>query len=309
MHAIVPAADALALLCVAAAFGAASVLYGIWKTRLLRLYMLFVGSIAAFAMAMTLEMAFARLERFGIGTGSEELVGAVSMVIQAVGGVVHVAVLPRFVYGINNREPSNLLERAFFGLAAVMALLALILIARPGLVWIGFILTGLLFSAVLFCVLRMIPWIGKPSGGSELDTSAALRVFLWVSIVFMPLFGADIVVSSVRVPEWISTLDGISLSLYLILLSTGSIAFAKAKLGTPPLYQDQELTDYCRSHFGLTDREAEVVEYIMEGYSVPDLASVLGISPKTAEHHLYSAYDKLSVNNRVQLYNTLMARR
>lgn len=248
MHAIVPAADAVALLCVAAAFGAAAVLYGTWKTRLLRLYILFVGSIAAFTIAMTLEIVFARLQHFGVNTTNGELVGAVSMVIQAVGGVVHVAVLPRFVYGINNREPSVLLERVFFGLAAAMALLALVFIARPGLVWIGFVLTGLLFSAVLFCVLRMIPWIRKPAAASEpdtsilhpsapdtseLDTGKALRLFLWVSVIFMPLFGADIVVSSVRVPEWVVALDGVSLPLYLILLSIGSIAFAKAKLGTP----------------------------------------------------------------------------
>lgn len=310
MHAIVLSADVAALLGVAVAFGAAIVLYGTWRTRVLRLYIIFVATISAFAVAMTLQTVVDALRPYGIWTGSTDLLRSVGFVIQGSGSVVHVAILPHFIYAINNRQPSQTVQRFFFAIAAVMGLLIVVFIARPSRLWLGYLLSGLLFSSIAWCLGRMVPWLHEPAeSGPAFNTGHALRAFLWISLVFLALFIADILVSSVAVPRWVSRLDGISLPLYLLVLSVGSIAVAKSGLSAPPLYEDDGVTPYCRERFGLTDREAEVIEYVMEGYSVPDLSSVLGISVKTAEHHLYSAYRKLAVSNRIQLFNTLMAHR
>ena len=50
-----------------------------------------------------------------------------------------------------------------------------------------------------------------------------------------------------------------------------------------------------REHYALTDREAEVVEFIMEGFSVADAA--MKISPK------------IGLKNRIQFYNFFENRR
>lgn len=110
-------------------------------------------------------------------------------------------------------------------------------IARPSLLWAGHLLTGLLFSSITWCLLRMIPWLQGPApSGAALDTRGALRLFLWTSLAFLLLFVADILVSSMPMPSWGSWVDGSSLPLYLLLLSVGSIAFAQSALNAPALF-------------------------------------------------------------------------
>jgi HD-GYP domain-containing protein (c-di-GMP phosphodiesterase class II) len=49
---------------------------------------------------------------------------------------------------------------------------------------------------------------------------------------------------------------------------------------------------------GLTDRETEVLVLVARGLQTKQVARVLGISPKTADHHLQHAYAKIGVSTR-----------
>ena len=53
--------------------------------------------------------------------------------------------------------------------------------------------------------------------------------------------------------------------------------------------------------FGLTEREFDVVQAIVAGYSNKDIASQLSISEQTVKHHLGSIFDKLRVFSRLEL--------
>jgi DNA-binding CsgD family transcriptional regulator len=48
----------------------------------------------------------------------------------------------------------------------------------------------------------------------------------------------------------------------------------------------------------LTDREAEVFGWMIEGKNNPEIALILGISPRTAEKHVENVLSKLGVENR-----------
>lgn len=52
---------------------------------------------------------------------------------------------------------------------------------------------------------------------------------------------------------------------------------------------------------GLTQREVLVVRLFARGLSTKSVAEALGISPKTADHHLQHAYDKCGVRSRAAL--------
>ncbi|MFN7982275.1 MAG: helix-turn-helix transcriptional regulator [Vicinamibacterales bacterium] len=56
-----------------------------------------------------------------------------------------------------------------------------------------------------------------------------------------------------------------------------------------------------RSRYGLSRREAEVVELVMLGYRNRDIASVLGAAPATIKKHLTHIFDKVGVDTRTQL--------
>jgi DNA-binding NarL/FixJ family response regulator len=49
---------------------------------------------------------------------------------------------------------------------------------------------------------------------------------------------------------------------------------------------------------GLTERETEVVGLLARGLQTKQIATALGISPKTADTHIQSAYRKMGVSTR-----------
>jgi DNA-binding NarL/FixJ family response regulator len=49
---------------------------------------------------------------------------------------------------------------------------------------------------------------------------------------------------------------------------------------------------------GLTERETEVVAMLARGLQTKQVARALGISAKTADHHIQSAYRKIGVSTR-----------
>jgi len=51
---------------------------------------------------------------------------------------------------------------------------------------------------------------------------------------------------------------------------------------------------------GLTKREIEVLQLVLEGKSSKEVAALLCCSKRTVDFHLARIYDKLDVSNRVQ---------
>jgi len=55
--------------------------------------------------------------------------------------------------------------------------------------------------------------------------------------------------------------------------------------------------------YGLTRREAEVLEYLLVGWTSRKVASVLRITERTVKAHISSIYEKTGAGNRVELMN------
>ncbi|MBN1531425.1 MAG: response regulator transcription factor, partial [Spirochaetes bacterium] len=60
-----------------------------------------------------------------------------------------------------------------------------------------------------------------------------------------------------------------------------------------------------REHFRVTPREAEVIRLVVEGFSRKEIAGRMGLSEETVKTHITGVYNKLGVNNRMQLLNLL----
>jgi HD-GYP domain-containing protein (c-di-GMP phosphodiesterase class II) len=73
-------------------------------------------------------------------------------------------------------------------------------------------------------------------------------------------------------------------------LDVSSVAAVLAAAGQPAPRQARPS--------GLTDRETEVLVLVARGLQTKQVARVLGISPKTADHHLEHAYGKIGVSTR-----------
>jgi DNA-binding CsgD family transcriptional regulator len=51
-------------------------------------------------------------------------------------------------------------------------------------------------------------------------------------------------------------------------------------------------------NLGLTEREAEVLHWVAEGKTNPEIAVILSISPRTAQKHVENLLSKLGVETR-----------
>ena len=324
-------AQTVAVFVGAAALGVGTFLYATHRTTVLRTYLIFLASIFLFVLSFWFREVgdgFAALSAGagipgGPGTAIVDTLSALAFLAEAVAGIVLVLALPRLSHGLFNRAVPAWRTVLAVVTALVMGGLALAAIGVPG-GWAPIALISLMYATVASSIAEMAVWIGRRTGRTPTAAAAGtdpggalvagIRAFLLVSAAFLPLFIADVVISSPGGGAYshlpgVRVLDNLSVPLYFIILASGSVLFAYRFLNQPPLMADERVSGFGREHYALTDREAEVVEFIMEGFSVADAATAMKISPKTVENHLYSVYQKTGVSNRIQLFNLFENRR
>ncbi|MFH0976959.1 MAG: LuxR C-terminal-related transcriptional regulator [Spirochaetota bacterium] len=55
--------------------------------------------------------------------------------------------------------------------------------------------------------------------------------------------------------------------------------------------------------YRLSDRQMEIIDLSLAGFSNTEISEKLKITKKTTEAHLYNIYTKLGINNKIELYN------
>lgn len=64
-----------------------------------------------------------------------------------------------------------------------------------------------------------------------------------------------------------------------------------------------------RSSFGITPREAEILDLLAEGLSYKEIAASISISVKTIRKHIYNIYEKLHVHSRLEAINKFFGKK
>lgn len=74
---------------------------------------------------------------------------------------------------------------------------------------------------------------------------------------------------------------------------TGFLALAR---------EDPTLTNF-QQRYGITGRQAEIILHVIKGLSNRETGERLGISERTVENHMFNIYNKIGVDNRIELLN------
>ena len=81
--------------------------------------------------------------------------------------------------------------------------------------------------------------------------------------------------------------------------------FKKRARSAAPELAGMDLT-LLEERYGVTPREREVISLVITGRSNREITEDLFISPETVKKHIYNAYRKIGVRNRVQLVNAVL---
>ena len=163
--------------------------------------------------------------------------------------------------------------------------------------YIFFTLTILVTLYMLIICIRNFSSIGDPF------LRLSIKVFLILSSInilflILPLFPPAILYE-------ISTLG---ISLYFLVINILNIIFCIKFYGQNPYMTDKGISHSFIDRYKITPREVEIINLLMEGYTVNALGDALFISPKTVSNHIHNIYQKTEVNNRIQMINLIKSR-
>lgn len=68
------------------------------------------------------------------------------------------------------------------------------------------------------------------------------------------------------------------------------------------LNENRDVNNF-REAFGLSQRQMEVIDLALSGFTNTEISDKLNISKKTTEVHFVNIYNKLGINNKIELYN------
>ena len=241
-------------------------------------------------------------------------------IAQILGATMLTLALPSFTQGLFDRRPAAWYKAIGLGSGLAMAALGLAyclgFVGEPGADLGSILIFANAALAIVLALPRLrdaLPGARRREGERPPDLmrrgAGLFTAFLAVSACFLPLFVLDAFVLGKPEASAFAFLDNTTVPFYFILLNLGGLALARRTFDHPPLMDEDKVTEYGKQAYGLTEREAEVLEYIIDGYSLKDLAGVLGIAPKTAENHLQSVYRKTGVSNRIQLFQAFQNQR
>lgn len=132
-----------------------------------------------------------------------------------------------------------------------------------------------------------------------------LRRFAVIFVVMLPLLALE----SMRLwSQWgrLEVLQGAMLPVFLTALAVAVILEGGPWLEKAP--RNPEATEDF-ADWDLTPRQREIGALVLKGRSSKEIAAELGISPKTAENHVYALFRKVGARSRLEFYHRMTEER
>ena len=207
--------------------------------------------------------------------------------------------VPRVAHGVTGRR-----------IPAVQGALYLLVVAGLGALVVIEGLTGDEVVAAIRIIIR-IAWIGYGyavliSGTrtmTDRNQRAVIRAFLTTGLIVLPIMLAT-ELDSLLLPNGV-VLRGIPAAslLWLSAYSALSIMLIVRFIFGPQDRIDGPVPDLFAKAFNISDREREIIRFILQGNTEARIGDLLFISRRTVVNHVYNIYRKTGVRNRVQLIN------
>jgi len=287
----------LSLLAGALSIGITVAFFYIHRLNAVRWYALILASFLAIVLMLTVQLVF-RLA----GTQIPLFFTAIMKTLSIAGPCLLMLAFPRFILVVFSLEAPRGIAIAYLAFIVACAILGALS------QWLGieaiaeYVLTPALFLVVAGSMaLALMNWRRI----AVRSLKRALSVFLAVTALFGPVIGLELYREGIPGLRDLDVFELFTTPLYFLVLTSLSIAFSISYFRRPAYLRSNSLTPVFMEEYGLTRREAEVVERLVAGRSYKQIADDLGISAKTVDNHLQSVYQKTVVQGRLQLVNLI----
>lgn len=240
-----------------------------------------------------------------------------TLVFAAVGQSLLIYALPAYVNLLAKIERHGIIDKAFLGLAAVVLVFRLIMdfgIGSGEGGWLHFYATlAAMVYSLGMAVHGMVMMFQKgvqPSADQENNETIRLAIRMGVvTLATLPfLVCYDLLYVPFPVLKW-RLPDGLHVTPFIFLmwsvqmlgLRTRSLMTRPVAMGNQPLRAGPVFHE----RYGISPREQEVVDFLIQGLSYEELADRLCISLSTAKTHINRIYRKTGVNSKVELIHCL----
>ena len=270
--------------------GIALLIYAQYGKRVILFYVLFLGALALIQASLTVSQ-YGRLT----GLSADPILRTTAEVLDKGGILLFLFSAPFFFDRLPGR-PKNMLKQILYLVPgsgiAVMIVLNALLLDSPVLFVVPFVL---LYGTTAYCLISVTA--SFPRLGDRV-LKRGLRIFLFVSLGFFPLFVFEILRERFPALAGFDLLEAFALPSYFFTINALSIALSIRLFNQPPYLRGSRLTDHFRESFGITSRETEVISRLARGDSYNRIAEALFISYKTVDNHVRNIYQKTSVMPR-----------
>ena len=273
--------------------------YGMFRHRGALWLSLCITGLAFFALTGLVVQAARMVTPTPPGAGLRDF----GLLWQALGSIIIVMSLPRFLLAAFGAHPGALVHRLLDAAALVVTALSVFRIAA---LWRGpATIAGLpntMLRVVLFVVIGGALALTLVFQSRLPDRSLYKAVIVQVGALALLFPFVVLEDLGLFVLPGLPYLSG---QVLIVATSVSATLHARRSLMRPKYVEAEAPSPYFVERFGISGRELEIVRGVLGGQSNTQIAEKLFISPRTVEKHLSNIYQKAGIRNRLQLFALL----
>ncbi|MGL1893957.1 MAG: helix-turn-helix transcriptional regulator [Spirochaetaceae bacterium] len=266
------------------ALGGVTILYKQYKTRILKLIIIFLLSIVLISNRFWLDSIF-----------SKEFI--ISGIASFLGCAMCIIILPYLTTSLLSIKLSLMKLRILWVWNLLYIGLALSYYLLPEQALLLNITSLMLLLSILFWVIFLII---NSKNINDRRLKKSLNGFALLSFIFLIFLTLDMLITLLPI-EVLSIIDNFSIMFYFCGINTGIFFFADDFLSREAYIEKGKLSSSFLENFKLTLREGEIIEKVYSGSTNKEVGEQLYISSKTVENHLTNIYQKLQIKSRTKL--------
>ncbi|MBT6120526.1 helix-turn-helix transcriptional regulator [bacterium] len=279
-----------------------------YRIKELKAYILFLVSLSSIVLFQMLNTYFIfNIEGF---LKSPSFASFIFILFDIIGDCSIIISIPYFVHHLVDVPNKKLKQNIFFGIFIfnIIYVIVVNIVSHQQLLTIytfwHVLYDSLLFVPIVYAVIVVPYYLRKLKEPNRTFISKAVVFMVGLIILFIPGFLTDIFWYAAKVKYGLIPIGFFFTSIFYFLWN-GIFIWRAVPFITRPLSPEHKLNHFSDAH-RLTEREREVVRYLMQGMSNNEIAEGMFVEVSTIKRHIQNIFKKTSLSSRFALTQQIL---